>query len=125
MKYLALAFTLIFSFSGPVNANSVNGSFICQLVFSDNSGYDVYITTTDSGITKKDIKYGDESKYLEIHRGKTNDFRVFVQIGNWLHEDIIVLTATEDKRVFHYITSMTNHRETVSSKVVRGTCNKV
>ena len=123
MKYLALAFTLFFS--GPVNANSVNGSFVCQLVFSDNSGYDVYITITDSGITQKDIKNGDESKYLEIHRGKTNDFRVFVEIGNWLHEDIIVLTATEDKRVFHYINSMTNLRETVSSRVVRGNCNKM
>ena len=123
MKYLALAFTLFFS--GPVNANSVNGSFVCQLVFSDNSGYDVYITTTDSGMTEKDIKYGDEYKYLEIHRGKTNDFRVFVGIGNWLTEDIIVLTATEDKRVFHYINYMTRQRKTVSSRVVRGNCTKV
>ena len=68
MKYLALAFTLIFSFSGPVNANSVNGSFVCQLVFSDNSGHDVYITTTDSGIKKKILSTAmnlNISKYTE------------------------------------------------------------
>ena len=125
MKYLVVVLTLIFSMTGSVNANSVNGSLFCELVFRDGSGYDVYITTTDVGMIEKDIEYGDESEYLEIHRGKTNDFRVFVQIENRIQEKIIVLTATEDGRVFHYISSMTAQRESVSARVVRGNCKKM
>ena len=123
MKYLVVVLTLIFSMTGSVNANSVNGSLFCELVFRDGSGHDVYITTTDVGMIEKDIEYGDESEYLEIHRGKTNDFRVFVQ--SHYPEIIIVLTATEDQRVFHYISTITAQRESVSARVVRGNCKKM
>ena len=104
---------------------NLDGSFLCELVFRDGSGQDVYITTTESGVTEKDIEYGDESEYLEIHKGKTNDFRVFVQIENGIQEGIIVLTATEDQRGFHFIGSITAQRETVTARVVRGNCKKM
>ena len=123
MKYLVVVLTLIFSMTGSVNANSVNGSLFCELVFRDGGSKDVFITTTDVGMIEKDIEYGDESEYLEIHRGKTNDFRVFVQ--SHYPEIIIVLTATEDQRVFHYISTITAQREGVSARVVRGNCKKM
>ena len=123
MKYLVVVLTLIFSMTGSVNANSVNGSLFCELVFRDGGSKDVFITTTDVGMIEKDIEYGDESEYLEIHRGKTNDFRVFVQ--SHYPEIIIVLTATEDQRVFHYISTITAQRESVSARVVRGNCKKM
>ena len=125
MKHLVLTLIFLFSMSASVNANSVNGTFVCELVFSDGSGYDVYITTTESGMIQKDIEYGDQSKYLEIHRGKTNDFRVFVEIGSWLNENIIVLMATEDQRVFHYHGSTTMMRDTVTARAIRGNCKKM
>jgi len=37
MKYLIVAITLIFSMSGLVNANSVNGSFVCRTVYLNGS----------------------------------------------------------------------------------------
>ena len=123
MKYLVVVLTLIFSMTGSVNANSVNGSLFCELVFRDGGSKDVFITTTDVGMIEKDIEYGDESEYLEIHRGKTNDFRVFVQ--SHYPEIIIVLTATEDPRVFHYNSTITAQRESVSARVVRGNCKKM
>ena len=123
MKYLVVVLTLIFSMTGSVNANSVNGSLFCELVFRDGGSKDVFITTTDVGMIEKDIEYGDESEYLEIHREKTNDFRVFVQ--SHYPEIIIVLTATEDQCVFHYISTITAQRESVSARVVRGNCKKM
>ena len=125
MKYLVVVLTLIFSMTGSVNANSVNGSLFCELVFRDGGSKDVFITTTDVGMIEKDIEYGDESEYLEIHRGKTNDFKVFVQIENGIQEGIVVLMATEDQRVFHYISTITAQRESVSARVVRGNCKKM
>ena len=62
---------------------------------------------------EKDIEYSGEIKYLEIHREKANDFRVFVQIENTIQERTIVLTATDDHRVFHYNGSLTAQRETL------------
>ena len=109
-------------------ANSVNGSFFCETVFWDGSGQDVYITTTERGMKIKLIKYGDESDYVEIHKGKKNDFRVFVLIKN-LFENLVVLTATEDAHVFHYngITTATgiSGRDSASQRVVRGSCKKL
>jgi len=126
MKYLVLTLTLIFSMSGLVNANSVNGSFVCELVYSDGSGQDVYITTTESGMTRKYIKYDDEHDYVEIHKGNTNDFRVFVQVGNWITEDVVVLTATSNAREFHYNGANTSDgQDSINARVVRGICNKL
>ena len=74
------------------------------------------------------IKYGDESDYVELHKVKTNDFRVFVLIKN-LFENLVVLTTTEDAHVFHYngITTATgiSGRESASQRVVRGSCKKL
>ena len=63
MKYLVVVLTLIFSMIGSVNANSVNGSLFCELVFRDGGSKDVFITTTDVGMIEKDIECGSEKIY--------------------------------------------------------------
>ena len=63
MKYLVVVFTLNFSMTGSVNANSVNGSLFCELVFRDGGSKDVFITTTDVGMIEKDIECGSEKIY--------------------------------------------------------------
>ena len=130
MKNLSLKICLVtaalFGSVGSGFANSVNGSFVCELVLRDGSGTDVYLKTTDRGMKIKRLDIELESQFVEIHRGKTNDFRVFVQIKNTITEDLVVLTATKDARVFHYNGTETDeYNDTVTARVVRGICKKV
>ena len=126
MKYLVLALTLIFSMSGSVHANSVNGSFVCEIIYRDGSSEDIYISMTKRGMKTKTIKHGDETDYVEIHKGNTNDFRVFVQVGNFLMEHVVVLTATRKAREFHYNrTDTSGGLASINARFVRGICNKL
>ena len=120
-----LFFVALFGSFSQVNANSVHGNFFCEIVFHDGSSKNIHIATTEDGMVAKNIKYGDVSKFVEIHRGKNNDFKVFVLIENWVHEDIIVISASEDERVFHYNGTITPDRETAEKKVMRGNCTKL
>ena len=47
------------------------------------------------------------------------------QFKNTIGEGIIVLTATNDHRVFHYNGSVTSQRKTESARAVEGNCKKM
>jgi hypothetical protein len=130
MKNLSLTFCLVIAtLLGSVGggfANSVNGSFVCERVFVDGSSQVVFITTTDRGMKLKNLDIDLESQFTEIHRGKVNNFKVFVQLNNTISEEIVVLTATDDKQVFHYNgTGTSDWKITVNDRVSRGVCKKV
>ena len=121
--YLVLA--VLFGSVGTLSANSVNGNFVCEVFFRDGSSHDYFITTTKGGMKSKFIKYDVESKYVEIHKGKMNDLRVFVQVGNTILESIVVLTATDHPRKFHYNGTGTESDLRLDARTRTGICNKL
>jgi hypothetical protein len=121
--YLVLA--VLFGSVGTLSANSVNGNFVCEVFFRDGSSSDYFITTTSTGMKSKYIKYSDESEYVEIHKGETNDFRVFVKIGNFVVEDVVVLSATRNPREFHYNGTGTHSGDDLDYRIEKGICNKL
>ena len=122
--YLVLA--VVFGSVGTLSANSVNGNFVCELFFRDGSSADYFITTTSTGMKSKYIKYDDpEREYVEIHKGGINDFRVFVIIGNFAVEDVVVLSATRNPREFHYNGTGTHSGDDLDYRIQRGICNKL
>ena len=130
MKNLSLTFCLaiatLFGSVGNGFANSVNGSFVCEIVFIDGSSKDIYVKTTERGMKVRRLDSDFEEDYIEIHKGKTNDFRVFVQIKNAIQEDIVVLTATEDSREFHYNETGTGDwNVSITDRIRRGICKKL
>ena len=116
---------VLFGSVGTLSANSVNGNFFCEVFFRDGSSSDYFITTTSTGMKSKYIKYGDESEYVEIHKGETNDFRVFVRIGNFVVEDVVVLSATRSPREFHYNGTGTHSGDDLDYRIEKGICNKL
>ena len=130
MKNLSLTFCLViaalFGSVGSGFANSVNGSFVCEVVFIDGSSKDIYVKTTERGMKVRRLDSDFEEDYIEIHKGKTNDFRVFVQIQNTIQEDIVVLNATEDAREFHYNeTGTSDWNVSITDRIRRGICKKL
>ena len=121
--YLVLA--VLFGSVGTLSANSVNGNFVCEVFFRDGSSHDYFITTTKGGMKSKFIKFDIESKYVEIHQGKMNDFRVFVEVGNTILESIVVLTATDHARKFHYNGTGTESDLSLDVRITKGICNKL
>ena len=121
--YLVLA--VLFGSVGTLSANSVNGNFVCEAFFRDGSSSDYFITTTKGGMKSKYIKYDIESEYVEIHKGEINDFRVFVLVGNFAVEQVVVLSATRNPREFHYNGTSTHSGDDLDYRNKKGICNKL
>ena len=121
--YLVLA--VLFGSVGTLSANSVNGNFVCEVFFRDGSSSDYFITTTKGGMKSKYIKYDIESEYVEIHKGEINDFRVFVLVGNFAVEQVVVLSATRNPREFHYNGTSTHSGDDLDYRNKKGICNKL
>ena len=130
MRKIKLIFLLLVSLgvSTAAYGNDFNGTFVCDVKMNgDGSGNDQVIKI--SGNILKHKYMGDDDSYFTnytaIHTGAVNPFKTFVQTGNFVHEDILVIRATDKKNVFHFNNINTASGWKVKSRLSYGVCQKI
>ncbi len=94
---------------------------------SDGSGDNKIIKISGQELKMKSLGDDDTlySDFSLIYQGKTNEFSTFVQTGNFIQEQIIVLRETEQKNIFHLNGISTSDGWSAKSRVIYGTCEKI
>jgi len=108
--------------------NDFNGTFVCDVTMNgDGSGNDQVIKISGNILKSKYMGEDDSwfTNYTAIHTGAVNPFKTFVQTGNFVHENILVIRATDKKNVYHFNEINTGSGRKVKSRLSYGVCQKI
>ena len=127
MKYIYTLLIFI-GLSGAAYADDIKGKWLCEVINAgDGSGSQYVYTISGKNLNIKEIGWSYSTDLVQRFAGKTNPFKVFVEVDNTLSETVIVLRSIIRKNYqpqLHMSKTTTSDGWRVKARVWYGICNK-
>jgi len=124
MKYIYTLLIFI-GLSGAAYADDIKGKWLCEVINAgDGSGSQDVYTISGKNLSVSEVGFSFGTDYIQRFTGKTNPFKVFVQVDNTIQEAVIVLRSISRNKL-HMSKNSTSDGWRAKSRVWYGSCDRL
>ena len=125
MKYIYTLLIFI-GLSGSVYADEIKGLWLCEVINAeDGSGGPYVYTISGKNLGTSEVGFSFGSDYVQRFTGRVNPFKIFVEVGNTLSEDVIVLNSISRNKLHTNKTSTSDIWSKAKARAWYGSCDRL